>query len=293
MNVFSSLNNKLGFTFSFRRLRKAILLVILFTIIGIGVALVYNINSSESGLRRIYEKEISSLMDIGDNNVIKVSKEDINEDGVPDFVFAMGVKKSSGTNSLNSTVEMYENVEFVILDGKTKEAITYNTNTNFKPDLSLNIAEDSTGKYYLIYDSIGNIKLFTVDSSNNIIDITSNTVNGPFLGYTIYTSKEENEKLLDVNIDNYNKPYLNEYTDTKCLDFTESTIDLSCYRETYLRDKISCCEVKDVDGDGKLDFVTTQYILYSMTDNSTIGKVETVFNIVDNKLTYKSVEIKL
>ena len=64
--------------------------------------------------------------------------------------------------------------------------------------------------------------------------------------------------------------------------------------ETYLRDKISNFEFKDVDNDGKLELVTTQNILYSLEDSTqTIGKVEITFSIEDKKLTFKSVEVKI
>ena len=77
------------------------------------------------------------------------------------------------------------------------------------------------------------------------------------------------------------------------LSFEKAEVDLAKYRETYLRDKISNFEFKDVDNDGKLELVTTQNILYSLEDSTnTIGKVVIVFNIGDKKLSFKSVEIQ-
>ena len=196
---------------------------------------------------------------------------------------------------------MYNNVEFVMIDGDTKQVIRYKTNANFKSDVTLKIAEDEKGRYYLIYDTTGDVKLLkvndneVVDIQDGIIDITKNTTKGDFLGYTIYTSRDENnEKILKITLDNYDKSYLKEYAKEAQLDFKDSNVDLSKYRETYLRDKISNFEFKDVDNDGKLELVTTQNILYSLEDSTqTIGKVEITFSIEDKKLTFKSVEVKI
>lgn len=297
MSKISKLFKKMGFTFSFKRLRKAIILVIIFALIGAFVGFIYKFGSSESGLKIVYEKEISAFMDLGQSKVIKVHKTDINSDKIQDFVFIMGQEQRSNSDPLNSTIEMYNDVEFVMIDGATKQVVRYKTNSNYKPDVTLKISEDEQARYYLIYDTTGNVKLLkvneaeVVDIKDEIIDITKNTTKGEFLGYTIYTKKEE--KVIKVTLDNYNKPYLKEYTKEIQLDFGEAEVDLAKYRETYLRDKISNFEFKDVDNDGKLELVTTQNILYSLEDSTnTIGKVVIVFSIEDKKLSFKSVEIQ-
>ena len=68
----------------------------------------------------IYEREVSSLIDLGENTIIKIYKEDFNEDQVQDYVFIMAKEQRSNQNSLNSTLEMYNDVSFVIVDGNTK-----------------------------------------------------------------------------------------------------------------------------------------------------------------------------
>ena len=77
----------------------------------------------------------------------------------------------------------------------------------------------------------------------------------------------------------------------------ENEIDISNFRETYLRDKFSNFILKDINNDGILEFIGYQYILYSLdetvTVNKTAGVVETVFNIEDNKLKFNSVNIHI
>lgn len=297
MNKLSKTMKKLGFTFSFKRLKKAILLVILFSIIGIGVYALYEFKASETGLKMIYEKEVSSKIEIGENTIIRIYKKDINDDKALDFVFIMGKEKRSSDDALNSTIERYDNVSLVIIDGKTDDVKKYNTEKSFEPEVTLKIIEDEKNRYFLISDYNGNINLFRLNKEN-LVEIIKNTTKQDFLGYTIYTKKdEENKNILEVSLDNYDKNYLKEYKDIKRLDFTQASVDLSKYRETYLRDKISKFEFKDTNNDGILEFVTTQYILYSLdenaTTNKTIGKIEVYFNIKDNKLNFDRVEINI
>ncbi len=142
MSKISKLFKKMGFTFSFKRLRKAIILVIIFALIGAFVGFIYKFGSSESGLKIVYEKEISAFMDLGQSKVIKVYKTDINSDKIQDFVFIMGQEQRSNSDPLNSTIEMYNDVEFVMIDGATKQVVRYKTNSNYKSDVTLKISED-------------------------------------------------------------------------------------------------------------------------------------------------------
>ena len=74
-------------------------------------------------------------------------------------------------------------------------------------------------------------------------------------------------------------------------------MDLSKYRETYLRDRISKFDFRDTNNDGILEFVTTQYVLYSLdeslTENKTVGKVEIFYDIKEYKLVFNRVEINI
>lgn len=297
MVKFSKIIKDIGFTFSFKRLKKAMLLVILFTLIGLSIYFLNKYEDSETGLKKLYEKEVSSKIDIEDNSIIRIYKRDINEDKSLDFVFIMGKEKRSSTDTLNSTLEMYNDVIFVIVDGKTNNVIKYDTKTSFESDVTLKISEDENNRYFLISDYSGNVELLKI-KDNNVIDIISNTTSKEFLGYTIDTTRDEsNPNTLTVKLDNYGKDYLKEYKDVKSLDFTNSSVDLKNYRETYLRDKISKFEFRDIDNDGILELVTTQYILYSLDDtvttNKTIGKVEVYFNIKEDKLVYNKIEINI
>ena len=296
MKRFSKIIKKCDFIFSFKRLKKALLLVILFSLIGFGVNLVYKFNSSESGLKLIYEKEVASKYDLGENSVIRIYKKDLDNDEVPDYVFILGKEKRTSGNILNSTVELYQDVSFVIVNGSTNEVTKYDTEKEYKADVNLKIVEDEQNRYYLISDYNGDVDLLeTKDGS--VVNITKNTTDQGLLGYTIYTSKDEENSKIKISLDNYNKNYLNEDKDEKQLDLSELSLDLSKYRETYLRDRISKFDFRDTNNDGILEFVTTQYVLYSLdeslTENKTVGKVEIFYDIKEYKLVFNRVEINI
>lgn len=298
MKRVSDFVKNLGFTFSTRRLRRAILLIVLFSAIGCGVHLFYKYQNSEFGLKKIYTKEVSQKYDLQENKVIDIEKIDINNDGNQDYVFIIGQEIRSDENSLNSIVELYKNVSLVVLDGESNEAKKYDTNKDFKSDIDLNVCEDKSQRYFLVSDLSGNISLDVVDDSNNLIDIIKNTTDKEFLGYTIYINKNsDNNDILSISIDNFSKDYLGEYSNPVELNLAENGIDISDYRETYLRDKFSKFVLKDTNNDGILELIGYQYILYSLDDNTTLNKtvgvIETIFNIEDNKLKFNSVHIHI
>ena len=268
----------------------------MFSLIGFGVNLVYKFNSSESGLKLIYEKEVASKYDLGENSVIRIYKKDLDNDEVPDYVFILGKEKRTSGNILNSTVELYQDVSFVIVNGSTNEVTKYDTEKEYKADVNLKIVEDEQNRYYLISDYNGDVDLLeTKDGS--VVNITKNTTDQGLLGYTIYTSKDEENSKIKISLDNYNKNYLNEDKDEKQLDLSELSLDLPKYRETYLRDRISKFDFRDTNNDGILEFVTTQYVLYSLdeslTENKTVGKVEIFYDIKEYKLVFNRVEINI
>lgn len=298
MKIISDFIKNLGFTFSVRRLKRAIMLVALFLLIGIGVYLFFKYEASDAGLKRMYMNEVSQKYDLKDDKIIDIEKKDVNNDKTDDYIFIIGKEERSDSNSLNSIVELYKSVSLVIIDGKNNDVKQYDTGKDFKVDIDLKICEDENQRYFLISDGSGNISLNVLDESDNLVDIIKNTTQNEFLGYTIYTNKNsENKEILNVNIDNYSKDYLNEYTDTVELNLVENNIDISQFRETYLRDKFSNFELKDINNDGILEFIGYQYILYSLdetvTANKTVGVIETIFNIEDNKLNFNSVNIHI
>ena len=302
MNKISEYIKSIGFTFSFRRLKRAILLIILFAIIGAIVFLGYKYKNTDEWKMKKYTSEVASKFDIGDKNVINIVKKDVTLDNKADYVFICGNEVYSTDSSSNKTIEQYENVTLVLIDGKIDIPVVYDINKKFSSDVELKVCDDEQNIYFLVSDTKGNVSLCKMSSqegpqdinSRSMDDIVANTTES-FLGYTIYIDKQEESKI-KVTLDNYNKPYLDEHTDETILDFSENGIDISRYRETYLRDSFSSFELKDDNNDGILEFVGYQHLLYCLDDtqNKTLGIVKTIFTIEnDNKLKFSHVEISI
>lgn len=302
MNKISEYIKSIGFTFSFRRLKKAILLVLLFIIIGVIVFLVYKYKNSENWKEKVYAREISSKYDVQDKTIIQIIKKDVTGDSKVDYILITGNEVLSTDSAMNKSVEQYENVELVLVDGKIDSPIVYETNKKFSSDVNLKVYDDENTIFFLVSDTKGNVSLCKVKTqdepqdinSRSMEDIVANTTSD-FLGYTIYIEKQEESKI-KVKLDNYNKSYLEDYNEEAILDFSEKGIDISRYRETYLRDCFSSFELKDTNNDGILEFVGYQNLLYCLddTDDKTLGIVKTIFTIEsDNKLKFSHVEVSI
>ncbi len=301
MKIFSDFFRNLGFTFSFRRLRKAIILVIFFVIIAFGVALYTNIINSEKWIQKIYKEEVANKYEISKESIIKVIKEDINADSNTDIIFVTG-QISKGREATNAG--KFDEVVLYLVDGKTETLKKYETKKSFTSDVDLSIASDEQSKYIVLQDKSGNItlcKMKNVDVLNSeelpFCDVIAGTTND-FLGYTIYTKKDtENESIINVTLDNFGKEYLEKQDEAKVINFSETGIDMKKYRETYIRDKYSEFVLKDTDVDGNLELICYQYVLHSLNDaeieNSTIGIIETIYTIEQDKLKFKSVNVSL
>lgn len=302
MKKISDYIKSVGFIFSFRRLKRAIILVILFIVIGIGVWFSYNYKNSDSWKERVYTREISSKYDIGDKTIIKILKEDVTSDDKLDYLFITGNEVYSTDSDSNKTLEQYDNINLVLFDGNTNSSVEYETKKSFSSDVDLKIYKDEENIYFLVSDTSGNVSLCKAKESRNenqedtlsLVDIIANTSSN-FLGYTIYQQKQDESKI-KVTLDNYDKSYLDDYNEETVLDFSQNGIDISRYRETYLRDCFSSFDLKDTNGDGILEFVGYQHLLYCLDDtgNKTLGIVKTIFTIQeDNKLKFDDVEISI
>lgn len=302
MNKISEYIKGIGFTFSFRRLRKAILLVILFIVIGVVALIMHKYRNSEEWQKKVYTREIASKYDVGDKTVIKIIKKDVTSDGKSDYLLITGDEVLSTDGANVKTVEQYDNVTLVLVDGRIDSPIVYETNKKFSQDVELKVYDDEENTYFLVSDTKGIVSLCKVKTEDKPQDINARTMDEiisntaeDFLGYTIYIDKQDDGKI-KVTLDNYNKSYLDEYKEEAILDFAERGIDISRYRETYLRDCFSSFELKDTNNDGILEFVGYQHLLYCLddTENKTLGIVKTIFTIEnDNKLKFSHVEISI
>lgn len=286
--------------------KKILLAVFLIIVLAIIASIMYYkdvYKNSEKGLTKKYYLEIQETLPLDEKrSMICMKKFDFNGDEVEDYIGITGIEKyyeekDGVLKELTSTLELYQNVEIVYIDGKSKEVKTYVSDMSFYPELNLEIKQDEKNKYIFVSDkNSGNVLLLKL-KDNELLNIVKNSIQADFNGYTINVEFDaENSSKIKVKLDNYARSYLHEMTEEKIIEFEDKNINKDNYRATYLANKFCSFKLEDVDEDNIVDLVGIQNILY-LNDTKkdllkTAGVVETVFKINEDKIEYNKVEVK-
>ncbi len=292
------------------KMKKKILLTIIVVVvlgaIGTVMYFVESYNNSEAGLTKKYYSEIKDNLPLDEKRtLIKMIKSDYNSDKVDDYIGITGIEKhnkedNSITSKANSTLELYQDVEVVYVDGKSKELKTYVSEMSFYPEVKLEAKNDDKNKYIFVSDeSSGNVVLLIL-KDNNLVNIVKDSIQSDFNGYTINVAFDaENSSKIKVKLDNYARSYLTAINDETALEFEDKNINKDNYRATYLANKFCSYKLEDIDNDKKFELIGVQNILYLIDNNNkdlakTAGVVDTTFKIDDNnKLVYNKTEVKV
>ena len=295
MNINISIKNKILLT---------ILVVVVLGGIGTAIYLQESYKSSEKGLTKKYFSQIQETLGLDEKRVpIIIHKTDFNSDGAEDYIGITGIEKhdeEKNKNTFNdSTLELYQDVEVIYIDGNSNEVKKYACEMSFYPEVKLEIKEDEKNKYIFISDqSSGNVVLLIL-KDNEFHNVIKDSIKSDLNGYTInVTFDKDNTSKIKIKLDNYARSYLNEINDEKELVFEDTSINSDNYRPTYLANKFCRFRLEDEDQDNILDLVGVQNILYLIDQNSkeltkTAGVVETLFKINDGKISYNKTDIKV
>lgn len=277
-----------------KKITLSVLVIILFTLIGIGIGTYKAYIQNDKAKTSKYKKEIADVLNLdGNKSVIRIIKEDINNDETDDYIVLLGEEKFDETTNkskyinFNKTLEMYNNVSVEYIDGVTKECNRYNTNKSFGTDISIKLEKFNEKKYIFVSDTTtGNVCVLNIEEKE-LKDIISNSFS-TFVGYTIDASIDDNEKKLKIKLDNYGRDYLPSKDEEYTLDLNDTNVNSKTYRITYMANKYCKFELK-VDENNNLSLVTTQYILYSndKTLDKNYGKINIKFNLDTNENKFK------
>lgn len=283
----------------------AILVIIVLSIIGISVYFTKKYYDSEAGKTKIYTRELKNILELeGNKKIISISKIDVNKDEIEDYVVLFGEPKYEEVDttkvqifkSLSSNFEMYNNISIEYIDGNDNTISRYDTKKSFGKDIKLRTFSTDKIVYIQISDIVsGNISLLYLNNKE-LDGIIHNTIGDEeFLGYTIEGKFNENEGTkLDITLDNYGKEYLAKQDSTFTLDYTDTQVNSTNYRLTYMANKFSDFDIIQSEDKSKIYFICTQYILYSNNDslNKNEGFVNCKFEIKEEgKLEFNSVEV--
>ena len=295
--------------------KKIVLTILVIVVLGIIAAIITirdSYKNSEKGITNKYMDEVADVLTLDEKRkCIVMYKKDITKDGVDDYVGITGIEKFEDENKeqnqasqilkeITKSVELYQELEVVLVDGSTHEIKKYQSEKTFYPEVKLSLQDDEKNSYVFVSDeSSGNV-LLLIYKDGEFKNIIKDSISSDFNGYTI-TAKfdEETKNKIKVNLDNYARSYLSEQKDEKDLTFENENITEENYRATYLANKFCSFKLEDIDNDNILDLVGVQNILYLLDDkkeSNTLpkmaGVVNTVFKIEDNTVKFNLVEVK-
>lgn len=281
------------------KISKVLILFAIIAIIG-GCAYYYKKyeNTTEYITRR-YQSEIKDVIDIGkENGIINIVKEDLNSDSVEDYICLYG--KAIYSSGASKNVVMYQNVSVAFVDGVTKEVVKYESTKSFDNKINLSIKE-SDGKKYVFANSLDSESVILIRKQDStVVDIIKNSFGNSLTGYIIsYKNMTEEPLKVTFKLDNNATSYLGLKTDDYTLDFTDKGIDLNNYRHSYLKNKYSSFNLENLDDDTSLEFVGIQNVLYLNGTNKdetlakTLGKIKVIFDLQDDNLTFKDLNVEI
>ncbi len=282
---FSNLKKKISFV---------IISLVVLSVIGVSTFYIQKFVNSSHEITKRYISEIEKKnITIDANNIIQIQKDDMNNDGIKDYICLTG--NYNGVNS-NDKIKAYDSFGISIIDGSTNEVKEYKTDKTLCSDYKFYIKENDNKKYIFVNsESSCSVALVTF-IDNNIQDVLQDSFAGVPSGYAITYNKNEQNNTLDVTVNNNGISYLTTENKSFSIDLSNKSIDISKYRKTYLKEKFNYFDFYDMNNDGKLDIIGVQNILYLTDTDSTLsktyGKVLVIFSIEDNKLLFKDVLIQ-
>lgn len=284
-----------------KKIIKSIKLIIILVIVGVVISVVQNYYANEKGILRKYQKEIKDVINLeGNKSVIKIIKEDMNLDGVQDYVVLLAEKKYEETKNifsyflLNDNLEMYNNVSVEYINGNDFEKNRYDTLKSYSTDMEMKLVASVDEKYILLNDkSNGNVAVLRVNEEKveNVLASSFTELNG----YTIDASFDDTGKVVNVKLDNYGSDYLEKKDEDFTLDYTSDFgVNSDNYRITYMANKYSNFNLY-FDENNVLILECTQYILYSNINflERNQGDIKVNFKLKDDKTAFEFLNVKV
>lgn len=286
-----------------RKIILTILVVVIISLIGIAVHFVKEYYNSESGKTKIYSRELADTITLeGNKEIIAITKSDLNRDGIEDYVVLLGEPKYEEVDttkvqifkSLSSNLEMYNNISIEYVNGSDRTSYRFDTKKTYTKDVCLTTFDNGNVVYIQVSDTSGDIALLRLNEEK-LEDVITNTFGeNQFVGYTIEGKFDETDGVKVVlTLDNYGKEYLAKRDETYTIIYTDTPVNSSSYRLTYMANKFSKFEISQIED--KTYLLCTQYILYSNCDELTKneGVIISKFEIKDEgKIEFVDVEVK-
>jgi hypothetical protein len=289
----------------------AMSLMVCLAIIATIIIYVEKYQTSQEFETNKYKKEVEEVLNLVENQqVLKIVKNDLDSDETKDFIVLLGEEKTTSNNTdvennvtdvtkkITTDILVYENVEFVIVNGITKDVVKYESKKTFDSGVDLNIYEDKNGKYIFLNDTQSGNVVLTSFKDNSLTDLIKDNFGDDFKGYEITANFDDIDSTkLKLKLDNKGISYLIEKKDEYTLDFANTKVNKDNYRTGYVLNKYSSYSLENIGSENILRLTAIQNILYpntSLTDDfpKTAGTVKSMFKLDGNKFVAEGVLVK-
>ncbi len=270
-----------------KKIFYAILICIILSIIGAATYFIQIYLNTPKQLTKKYIKELGEEFS-SDLNIFYIEKYNVYGDEKEDYICFINKNYISD--------KMYGDVQIQIVDGNTREVITYDTNKNFAEDYQISVIRNNEQNYiFLQSEEATNVSILTIQDGQLHDLIKENFSDVPKGYYYSYSVNNEENKIV-VTLDKNGVPYLDLNNNVFEYNLDNLNVDLSLYRKSYLKEKYNYYEFGNINTENQLELVGIQNILYLnevTTENipNTIGKIRVTFVVNGNKITFKNVEI--
>ncbi len=274
--------------------KKVIMAVFLIGILLIVGFSVYGLNkffNSPEMLTKKYSEELGDVISLEDNQkVIRVIKDYVNNDDIEDYVVLYGVEKYSDMSAVEGAapnLEMYSNVGIQYINGENTEVIKYDIGKTFDVNIEMSVEIENNINYIFIADANGgNACLLKLNEDKTFTDLIKDSLGDDPKGYTISSTWDTtNTSKLKIKLDKADISYLPDKTEEYILDYTNTKVNQTSYRQKYVMNKFNyfiADEVKiekdnkkENKTDNKTDTNSSDSTNKSQEENSNTENVQT------------------
>src|SRR5574344_247937 len=320
-----------------KKIIMAAFLIGILALISVSIYSLNNFFNSPEMLTKKYSEELGDVISLGENQkVIRVIKDYVDSDDIEDYVVLYGTEKCSDVSAVEGAapnIEMYSNVGIQYISGEDRQIIKYDTGKTFDVNVDMSIEVDSDTNYIFITDSnSGSSCLLKLNDDKTFSDLIKESLGDEPKGYMISSSWDtsNNTSKLKIKLDKSDVSYLPEKLEEYTLDYSNTKITSSSYRQKYIINKFNYFTAEEIKQNKlkktsdtnnvnvysndttdtssssktsdakKLQIIGVQNILYMTGTSSDIkneykkaeGKVKTTFEINDGKLVVVDVSVE-
>lgn len=228
-----------------KKILMAAFLIAILLIVGFSVYGLNRFFNSPEMLTKKYSAELGDVISLEENQkVIRVIKDYIDTDEVEDYIVLYGTEKYSDVSMVEGAapnLEMYSNVGIQYINGENSEVVKYDTGKTFDVNVEMSSKIDNDKTYVFISDSnSGNVCLITLNEDKTFKDLVKESLGDDPKGYMISSTWDTtNSSKLKIKLDKGEISYLPEKTEEYILDYSNSKVSSTSYRQKYVMNKFN------------------------------------------------------